>query len=154
MVRVVAIENHRPDLREPVLLLLERMVPIARDGGALPLVELVAAVSGDRLRPGVRPKVEARGDAIFVASEGKASFSNRGPETTIELKRFDLRIPAELLGRARLVGDGVELTFTPRSTLVAKKLLLSARVLSIEVTSSRIAVRMDPHLLDQIYELN
>lgn len=150
----MATPSSRPDLRAPVLALLEQLVPAVKSGGEVALLALVEAVAGDRLAPGVRTKLDARGAARFVQASSAATFVNEGPETKIELKRFDLKIPKRLAGRAELHDDGVRLSFEPKAALLASKLLISIRFEWIELTSAKIHVKMEQGAFDQIYLLN
>lgn len=151
------IQTHsRPELRGPVKLLLSEIIPAVKSGGQVPLVDLVEAVAGDRLTDKMRKQIEARGSATFrVASSGEGStFENEGPPIKIALRKFDIKIPRRVAGRARLVDDGVVLRFDGSETLSAAKLFFSVKLESLEVTSRRIYVDMEGDTFDQWYELS
>lgn len=144
----------RPDLRASIVDLLAKLLPAVREGGAVPLTALVAAVVGAKLTPPVRERLDLRKDARFERDGDRARFANEGPESRIELKRFDIKLPRRLSGEASVRGtDGVELAFDRRETLAATKLLLSVRLERVELTPARVVVRMETSAFDQCIEL-
>jgi hypothetical protein len=145
--------HKRPDLREPIQKLLTQLVPAVRDGGEVPLTSLVEAVAGDRLSDDVRRKLDARGSAVFARRGDQCTFENVGPDLKIELKKFDIKIPKRLAGRAQLVDDGASLRFEGRDTLSAAKLFFSVKLDALELTSKRVLIDMEGDTFDQIYEL-
>jgi len=148
------IQSHRrPDLRAPVVKLLETLVPAVRDGGEVPLVSIVESVAGDRLKPEVRKQLEARGNAVFHRKGDATTFQNDGPALRIPLKRFNLEIAPRIAGNARLVEGGAELRFRGAETLRASKFLFSVRLEGIEATDQRILVDMEGDSFDQVFEL-
>jgi hypothetical protein len=151
------VQTHsRPELKEPVKLLLSEVIPAVKSGGQVPLADLVEAVAGDRLTDKMRKQIEARGSVAFrAASSGEGSlFENEGPPIKIELKKFNIKIPRRVAGRARLVDDGVMLRFDGSDTLSAAKLFFSVKLESLEVTSTRIYIDMEGDTFDQWYELS
>src|SRR5689334_1197936 len=117
------VQTHkRPELRPRVMKLLDTLVPAVRDGGEVPLAELVEAVAGDKVKPDVRAKLVARGAAVFAKNGASTKFRNDGPALKIPLKRFDLKIPSRISGEARLCDGGAELRFHGSETLSAAKL--------------------------------
>ncbi len=150
----MAVQTHRrPELREPVRKLLEQLLPVVRAGGDVPLVALVEAVAADRLTDKVRHLLESRGGARFRVDGTHAAFSNEGPDLKIELKKFDLKIPARLSGTARAEGEGAILRFEKRETLSAAKLFFSVKLESVDLQPGRIYIDMEGDSFDQCYEL-
>jgi len=148
------VQTHkRPDLRDPIRKLIAELVPAIRTGGSIPLTALVEAVVADRLDPAVRKKLESRKDVGFRLDEGQTLFGNEGPEAKIELKRFNIKIPRRLAGRARLVDDGAILRFEGAETLSATKLFFSVKLETIELTSKRVFIDMEGDSFDQVLDL-
>ncbi|UQA58877.1 hypothetical protein [Polyangium aurulentum] len=145
--------HRRPDLRAPVVKLLEKLIPAVNEGGNVPLTALVEAVAGDKLLPEVRTKLDLRGAAVFSSKDGAIRFMNEGPAVKIPLKRFDLKIPPRISGQARLVEGGAELRFHASETLSASKLFFSLRLERIEATDRRLLVDMEGDAFDQCFEL-
>ncbi|MRG91647.1 hypothetical protein [Polyangium spumosum] len=145
--------HRRPELRAPVVKLLETLVPAVRDGGEVPLLAIVESVAGDRLKNEVRKHLEARGNAVFQREGEKTTFENQGPALKIPLKRFDLKIAPRVAGEARLVEGGAELRFRGAETLSASKFLFSVRLEAITATDQRIHVDMEGDSFDQLFEL-
>ena len=151
----MSITQHRmPQLREPVAKLLGTLVPAVSGGGAVPLVGLVEAIVGDKLTDDVRAKLERRGQVTFALGDGTSTFSNEGPDLTIELKRFDIVLPRRISGHARLVEDGAILRFFARETLAARKLFFSVRLENVEITTRRIFVDLEGDSFDQYIQLS
>jgi hypothetical protein len=144
--------HHRPDLKPAILALIAKVVPAVRDGGQVPLAALVAAVVGNRLTAEARAKLDARGDMIFKHKDGVAHFTNEGPETKIELARFNVKIARKVSGDARLVGDGASLRFN--RGLYAQKLFFSVHLETIEMTSERVFVDLEGSSFDQLILLS
>jgi hypothetical protein len=148
------VQTHkRPDLREPVVKLLESLVPAVRDGGEVPLAALVEAVAGDKLKPDVRAKLVARGAAVFEKKGAGMSFLNEGPALKIALKKFNLTIPPRISGEAHLCEGGAELRFRNSETLRAEKFFFSVRLEGVEATDKRIFVDIEGDSFDQCFEL-
>jgi len=148
------VQTHkRPDLRAPVVKLLESLVPAVRDGGEVALASLVEAVAGDKLKPEVRSKLEARGTAVFEKKGDAMRFVNEGPPLKIPLKRFNLEIPPRISGEASLLDGGAKLAFAGAETLRAQKFFFSVRLESVEATDRRVFVDIEGDSFDQILEL-
>lgn len=146
--------HKRPDLREPIRTLLGKLIGVVRAGGDIPLTELVTAVAGSKLAADVRVRLDARGDVSFVhRPTGEAHFSNEGPETRIELKRFAIKIPRRLRGDASIAGERVDLRFDRAGTLTASKLLLSIKLERVTLDEARVVVSMESKAFDQCFEL-
>lgn len=142
--------SRRPDLRAPIVAMLDPLVAAVRASGEVSLTTLVEAVVGDKLTQVVRERLEQR-EAVRFEQDGDATrFSNEGPALRIQLKRFDLLLPARLAGSARIVdGDGVALVFERGRTLVATKLLLRVGVERVEVSPRRVVVGMETAAFSQ-----
>jgi hypothetical protein len=150
----MAMQTHRrPELRAPIVKLLEKLVPAVTEGGEVPLTALVEAVAGDKLLPDVRAKLGMRGAVVFLRKDGAIRFMNEGPAAKIPLKRFDLKIPPRISGAARLVEGGAELRFHATETLSASKLFFSLRLECLEATDRRLFVDMEGDAFDQCFEL-
>jgi hypothetical protein len=156
-VRMPLQTHRRPELRAPIMKLLDTLVPAVRDGGAVPLTELVEAVAGDRLKPEVRAQLDARGAATFARQGERVLFHNEGPPVHIPLRRIEISIPARLAGAAHLIEGGAELGFEDPHTLhVGRKVLgvnVSVRLERAQITDRRVLVGMRPSVLDQCVEL-
>ena len=150
----MAVQTHkRPELREPILRLLEQLLPVVQGGGEVPLVALVEAVAGDKLSDKVRSLLAGRGGARFTVQGAEARFANEGPDVKIELKKFNIKIPPRLSGTARIADGGAVLRFAGRETLSATKLLFSVKLEALELHPTRIFVDMEGDSFDQVYEL-
>ncbi len=145
--------HKRPDLRAPVMKLLDSLVPAVRDGGEVPLAALVEAVAGDKVKPDVREKLAARGSVVFEKEGDRVAFVNEGPALKIPLKRFDLKVPARISGEARLCDGGAALDFHGSETLYAAKFFFSVRLEGVEATDRRIFVDIEGESFDQCLEL-
>lgn len=140
-------------MKEPVRQLLARLLPVVRDGGTVPLSAIAEATLGERLSPQVKEALDARKELRFRPDDDVANFDNDGQEVKVRLKRFTLRVPERLGGSARLVGDGVVLSFDVETSPTACKAFLCVRLERIEVTSSRVAVDLEGESLDQCFVL-
>jgi hypothetical protein len=148
--------HKRPELREAIRALLAVLVPAIRDGGAVPLTDLVGAVAGAKLTAEVRARLDQRGLARFSPDPQSAdtSFFNEGPETRIRLKSFDIKIPKVISGRALLEGAGsANLRFDRSATPIASKLLASVRLQSLSLDDTRVLAAMETSVFDQCFEL-
>jgi hypothetical protein len=146
--------HKRPDLREPIRALLDTLIPAVRDGGAVPLTDLVVAVAGAKLTGGVRVQLDARGAATFARNGSTSHFFNEGPETRIKLKSFDIKIPAKLAGAATIdEAGGAKLVFEPKRSLHATKLLVSVRLDAVVLSAHQVLVKMETAVFDQCFDL-
>ena len=130
-----------------------RRIWLRRVSACLPLVALVEAVAGDKLKDAVRAELVARGPARFLAKGDATTFANEGPEIKIPLAKFDIKIPKRISGSGRVAGEGVSLRFADKETLAAKKLLVSVKLRAVELSSERVVVDMGGDLFDQVYLL-
>lgn len=148
------VQTHkRPDLQPAIENLIASCVPAIREGGRLPLAQVVEAAAGGKLKPSALQQLEARGELTFEQQTGVSSFMNLGPRMTIRLKSFNLVVPERISGQAALVNGGVELRFRKNETFSASKFLLSVALERIEVTPERIIVNVQGGLLDQRIDL-
>lgn len=146
--------SKRPDLRAPIVAMLDQLLVAVRTCGEVPLTSLVEAVVGDKLTQAVRERIARRGDVRFEAGDAAPRFSNEGPAMRIELKRFALVLPERLSGSARLTDDGVTLMFDRQATLSAAKLFLRVGVERVELGPRRVVVSMETAAFSQCLELD
>ena len=143
-------------LRQAVYELLDRTIPVIRDGGDIPLRSVAEAIAGEKLGSNVRRALDARGRLTFSpAKAGKATFENTGEARDLALKSIKLKIPKRLSGWADVLdGDqGVVLHFDKHHTLSACKMLVCADVEAVELTKRRIFVDMEGKAFDKSFDL-
>ena len=141
-------------MREPVRQLISRLLPVVRRGGAVPLSAIAEATVGDRLDPKLREALDARKKVTFQPTGKTARFENVGPEVSVRLKRFTLKVPGHLRGRAQMLDDGVELRFDRANALSACKLFFCVKLERLEVTRHRVLVDLEGDSLDQCFVLD
>ena len=150
----MAVQTHkRPDLQPAVAKLLETATIAIRDGGQVPLAQVVAAAAGSALKPAALRKLEQRGVVLFEPEGETTRFLNIGPRMSVRLERFSLTIPTRISGRARLHDGGIELDFDAAETLSATKFFLSVRLERIAVNERQIVVGAAGGAFDQRIDL-
>ena len=148
-----------PEMR-PVTLELIRRVHEGHAAGpfSIPVVDFVRVFA-----PGAEPdelkKVAARGDIHFapVNKHGGTFRLARGPEATFELGREGLamRVPARMSGTYKVRASSFHITFNKGEELEGCKrlfVLVCNRVVSVDVSSERVDVRLPSKLFDLCVE--
>ena len=144
-----------PEMRPVALELIARMREgHARGRFAIPVVDFVRVFS-PKARDDELAKVSARGDLCFVAdSSGGGAFAlSEGERALFDLHRegLVLRIPTRVSGRYEILPDSFRVTFNRGEELEGCKglfLLVCNRVVSVEVSSARLDVRLPSRLFD------
>ena len=148
-----------PEMRPVALELIARMHEgHARGRFAIPVADFVGVFS-----PGAgaaeREQVAARGDLQFVAesSAGGTFTLAEGPRALLDLGREGLamRIPARMSGRYELRPAAFRVTFDKGAELEGCKrllLLVCNRVVSVDVSSTRVDVHLPSRLFDLCVE--
>ena len=149
-----------PEMRPVALALVTRMHEGHAAGRfAIPMVDFVRVFA-----PGAAPaeleKVAARGDIHFApAGSGGGTFRlAKGPEATFELGREGLamRVPARMSGTYKVRSSSFHITFNKGEELEGCKrlfVLMCNRVVSVDVSTKRIDVRLPSKLFDLCVEL-
>ena len=150
-----------PEMRTVALELIGHMHEGHAHGTfAIPVVDFVGVLS-----PGAvaseRAKVAERGDLQFVADspDGGTFRLDEGPRALLDLGREGLvmRIPARMSGRYSLRPAAFQITFDRGAELEGCKRLLMLvcnRVLSVDVSSTRVDVHLSSRLFDLCVEFD
>jgi hypothetical protein len=148
-----------PEMRVVTLRLIERMHEgHARREFSIPVVDFVRVFA-----PGAKEAelatVAERGDIHFNAdSEGGGTFRlAEGPQATFELGREGLamRVPERMSGRYEADPSAFRITFTSGEELEGCKrlfVLVCNRVVSVDVSSTRVEVHLPSKLFDLCVE--
>lgn len=148
-----------PEMRPVALDLIARM----HEGHARRRFAIPAANFARVFAPGATAeeltKVALRGDLRFAADspEGGSFTLAEGERVLLDLRRHGLvmRIPARMGGRYALARGSFRVTFNAGEELEGCKRLLVLvcnRVLSVEVTSTRVDVHLSNRILDLCVE--
>ena len=148
-----------PEMRPVTLELIARMhAGHAAGPFSIPVVDFVRVFA-----PGASPeelkKVAERGDISFepTGADGGNFRLGEGPEATFELGREGLamRVPERMSGSYKIRPSSFHITFNAGEELEGCKrlfVLMCNRVVSVEVSSERVDVRLPSKLFDLCVE--
>jgi hypothetical protein len=148
-----------PEMRAVTLRLIERMHEGHAAGSfSIPVVDFVRVFA-----PGAQAaeldKVAERGDIQFTpeSDEGGAFRLAKGPSATFELGREGLamRVPSRMSGHYSISPSAFQITFNAGEELEGCKrlfVLICNRVVSVDVSSERVDVRLPSKLFDLCVE--
>jgi len=148
-----------PEMRPVALRLIARMHDgHARREFSIPVVDF-ARVFAPQAPAAELEKVALRGDIQFMAQhETGGTFElAEGPRATFDLGREGLvmRVPTQLRGQYEVRPDAFHITFKQGAELEGCKrlfVLVCNRVLSVDVSSKRVDVRLPSKLFDLCVE--
>jgi hypothetical protein len=148
-----------PEMRAVALGLIERMHDgHARREFSIPVVDF-ARIFAPGASSAELEKVAQRGDIHFTAQhENRGIFKlAEGPRATFDLGREGLamRVPAQLSGKYELRPDAFHIAFNKGEELEGCKrlfVLVCNRVVSVDVSSERVDVRLPSRLFDLCVE--
>jgi hypothetical protein len=140
--------QYRPDLHEPALQLIRRIVEEHAAGvGQIGLLEIVE-LFGATLKPDEEAKLRKRGDLLLrPETESRGRFENRGGEVKFSKSGITVTVPSLVAGTYRSRPDGVHLAFDRDSTIYGGVLFFRVKLEEIRVDEERI----DIHLTDDDY---
>jgi hypothetical protein len=146
-------------MREVAVDLISRMASgHTRGQFSIPVVDF-ARVFAPSAPPAELQKVAARGDFKFAAdSEHGGTFAlAQGPKAFFDLGREGLvmKVPERMSGRYEIMPEAFRIKFTQGEELEGCKrlfILVCNRVLSVEVSTSRVDVRLPSRLFDLCVE--
>jgi hypothetical protein len=148
-----------PEMRQVAVDLISRMASgHAKGQFSIPVVDFARVFAPSAPAEELR-KVAARGDLNFAAdSERGGSFALApGPRAHFDLGREGLvmKVPERMSGRYEILTEAFRIDFTRGEELEGCKrlfILVCNRVLSVEVSTSRVDVRLPSHLFDLCVE--
>ena len=148
-----------PEMRGVTIALIERMHEgHARREFSIPVVDFVRVFAPGAIESELE-KVAERGDIHFRAdSETSGTFElATGPRATFELGREGLamRLPERMSGRYEIRPSAFHITFNQGEELEGCKRILALicnRVISVDVSSERVEVRLPSKLFDLCVE--
>lgn len=148
-----------PEMRALALALIAQMrAGHSRARFSIPVAHFVRVFSPDA-SAGELDKVRARGDIRFVAdrAEGGTFTLAPGERALFDLGRsgFALRIPERMSGRYVIYNEGFRIEFNAGEELEGCKrvlLLVCKRVVSVDVTTTRVHVHAPNKIFDLLVE--
>jgi hypothetical protein len=148
-----------PEMRPVALRLIERMHDgHARREFSIPVVDF-ARIFAPGASSAELEKVAQRGDIHFMAQDEKGGTFKlaEGPRATFDLGREGLvmRVPAQLSGQYELRPEAFHIAFNKGEELEGCKrlfVLVCNRVVSVDVSSERVDVRLPSRLFDLCVE--
>jgi len=142
--------QYRPDLHEPALQLIRRIVEEhAAGAGQIGLLEIVE-LFGATLKPDEEAKLRERGDLLLrPETEARGRFENRGREVKFTKSGITVTVPSLVSGTYRSRPDEVQLVFDRDSTIYGGVLFFRVRLEEIRVDEERIDVHMSDDAYDQ-----